>query len=532
MQGQDIRDGVRMKLLDLFESAADYDAMFQFLDKLKIAPEHEAHAKDVGASFNELISQIKRKIDADISWAKMHLKKRDRIIWFLRYDKWAIIRDIEIRLNDAKAFHKVVGDDSISKMEEILKKETGKLQIEGSLPSIHALKTNLDHYIGMPIPQIQNFIFNRQTAEQLFLTFTTLEKEWREQTKGMLIPDESVKKFLDVGDGMAWYDLGKGYCPEEGAAAGHCGNVNGKFRPSETILSLRSEKDQMGTKVHEVYLTFILDTSDGTLGEMKGRGNDKPAERYHKYIIPLIMDPRIKGITGGGYKAQNNFSIFDLGDEEAKKLYDQKPSLATLGEVIRHFGVTPELMTKTRDMLVKNKDITAVGDGEEVKIQIAKEVADISNRSTEFEWCLKAIEEPDTFYNEYHPDKDILESNFNKKNQTEFLRLARKKYKAEAKANEAEVEWTDLGSVLTYMEEHAETDFGALQQAGARADESSSQSGFIDWFTDAVHEDLTMLIDIEIDGASDIEEEIEECPIEFERLWKALSISLCPSKIS
>jgi len=34
---------------------------------------------------------------------------------------------------------------------------------------------------------------------------------------------------------------------------------------------------------------------------MKGRGNDKPAPKYHPYVVELLRHHLIRGIKGGGY---------------------------------------------------------------------------------------------------------------------------------------------------------------------------------------------------------------------------------------
>src|SRR6266851_947531 len=89
-----------------------------------------------------------------------------------------------------------------------------------------------------------------------------------------------------------------------------CGNVPSE-RPGDRILSLR-RKVQRGDMVRWYPIaTFILDR-DGQLGEMKGRGNDKPAPKYHFYIVALLRHHMINGIKGGGYMPENNFAMEDL----------------------------------------------------------------------------------------------------------------------------------------------------------------------------------------------------------------------------
>ena len=59
---------------------------------------------------------------------------------------------------------------------------------------------------------------------------------------------------------------------------------------SDTVLSLRQKVTHDGEKYHRPVLTFILDDR-GFLGEMKGRNNNKPSEKYHSYIVELLKSP-------------------------------------------------------------------------------------------------------------------------------------------------------------------------------------------------------------------------------------------------
>ena len=84
------------------------------------------------------------------------------------------------------------------------------------------------------------------------------------------------------------------------------------------------------------------------LGEMKGRGNDKPAAKYHRHIISLLESDIVKGIQGGGYMPENNFSMNDLKPEEADALMEKKPTLATPLYYYKRNGVDDTLMKMVR----------------------------------------------------------------------------------------------------------------------------------------------------------------------------------------
>jgi len=126
----------------------------------------------------------------------------------------------------------------------------------------------------------------------------------------------SGTKFLDLGNGKAWYSLGKGSCSEEAKSMGHCGN-----EPSEVagddILSLREEHRTSDGKIWHKPTTTVIN-NDGYLGESKGRANTKPQDK--EAMTTLLKDPRIKANIGGGYDSSRNFNFNDLDLEDQKEL--------------------------------------------------------------------------------------------------------------------------------------------------------------------------------------------------------------------
>lgn len=202
--------------------------------------------------------------------------------------------------------------------------EHSALRLTG-FSDIEVIERSIDHYLSLPIPAIQNYRFGWQTEHAVFEEFQRHEEIWKEENKGLIPFDpDNESTFLKLADGYEWVLLPREYCHKEGKAMGHCGNA-GSPQPGDRILSLR----QRAPNGWRVCLTFILD-KNAKLGEMKGRGNDKPAPRYHPQIKALLMDSRIKGIKGGGYLADHNFDLTDLAPEDREGILEQRPELATL----------------------------------------------------------------------------------------------------------------------------------------------------------------------------------------------------------
>ena len=290
----------RMTLKDLFfmDEAQDYKAMFQALIQKK--------------------PELEKTVDAYITQAKTMLKKLDRITWFLKQARLLIAHN-----TDKTLFDQYLAD---------IKKRNPQFK---QTSRIDDLLQELAHFVSMNIPEIERYSFVNQSPDKVLEDLEDLEKTYSDKAVEGTIPykedmiDKQVKVVKDFGDGYYWVDLNRSSCRLEGGAMGHCGNT-ASAKSDDTILSLRKlikrGKDQ-NSWLWEPHLTFILD-GEGKLGEMKGKNNEKPDEKYHRYIIELLRNTKlVKGIKGGGYAPENNFDIEDLSSSEKEQLLKINPAL-------------------------------------------------------------------------------------------------------------------------------------------------------------------------------------------------------------
>jgi len=220
-----------------------------------------------------------------VKWALDTLKKDDRVVWFLR---------------NYRADPKLWSDDTKKSLEHFMSmthlKDIEKLKFEA--------KWSYDDGIN-----------KLQEVEQSAIC--------KLGDKGAALPEQG-KKIVDLGSGWAWWDLQTTSDKEEGNAMGHCGNTASPHE-GDTVLSLRQEKKIGTATFYQPNLTFIL--NDGVLGEMKGRANERPSEKYHKYIVKLLKAPMVKHVWGGGYEPYRNFSFDDLSEAEQAEILKLKPDI-------------------------------------------------------------------------------------------------------------------------------------------------------------------------------------------------------------
>jgi hypothetical protein len=309
-------------------------------------------AQNYEGMFNDILKfdadpRLRQQITQDINWARKILRKNDRIIWFLRWSK------IWYQLSGGIwAGGKADASLSCALQQYNRRFQTG--YVAGDLRSPPVMEQQLGHFLSLPVPEIQNYAFRTESPRHLFELFAGYEAAWRqriEEEKSLISPESEDEILISFQDGFAWWLLPRGGCPVEAKAMGHCGNVPSQ-RSGDQILSLRRQVIRGDVTRWYPVATFILN-SDGQLGEMKGRGNDKPQPKYHPYIVELLRHHMILGIKGGGYMPENNFSMTDLDPQTREQLIAEKPELKGLLGYYEEEGMTDRVLdmlgTKLRE---------------------------------------------------------------------------------------------------------------------------------------------------------------------------------------
>ena len=264
--------------------------MFDFRHYIDLITEAQ-HDALVDAIIRQFPDQ-KQEIQDHATWASQTLKKADRINWYLG--------KLRAYLSD-QLTPEVLGDYRFTTMQQ--------------------LQHDLAHFYGFNDAAIDSYQYRRQSIGDLIRDLKELEAKWvakQDQERGV-DPQPGDYVLFEFAGGIKWWWIDRAYCSEEGRSGKHCGNVTGQTKTDQRILSLRNNRNQ-------VILTFILEP-DGTLGEMKAKGNQKPNEFYHPHIMKLLLWDKITGISGMGYLPDMNFSVFDLNEEYLNYLDQHKPKL-------------------------------------------------------------------------------------------------------------------------------------------------------------------------------------------------------------
>jgi len=291
--------------------------------------------------------EFKTELTNELNWAMRVLKKSDKIMWYLRYVKFNILQ----RMSTGTA---------VGEVEEMFKPHYAKFAKQVTTKSGRPVdnwvvdakevqgrqfKEQMQHFMSLEIPAFMNMTFGWERPGDILNIFTPIEKAWQKKAVATVPHDEEVTVMIQFPDGSAWVDLEKNYCDAEAKAMGHCGNAADPY-DEDTVLSYRTIEDIEGMKMWKPRLTFILDKSTGLLGEMKGRANQKPDQKYHNVIIKLLQHPDIKGIGRGRWEVHNNFKMSDLPEDIADNLIEEKPALATVEYAYKKMGMTQDLLNR------------------------------------------------------------------------------------------------------------------------------------------------------------------------------------------
>lgn len=319
-----------------------------FIQRIKLLEASRSEYFKMGDAVRNIIKpyapSLADKLDREIDNAIELYKKEDRIIWAIRWIRYRFLYEF---IDELPFFDNDFTDEQRENTAKLLRRyAAGMKNFDMALDDLYDLSKyvmsvpftsriiHFNSFIGQNRlfnPKIESYVFGKKHPNLILAELEEIEKESAKERERIL-PHASesydnAEKIIDFGDGFAWWNLNVPYCDDEGRAMGHCGNHQYGYNSGDRVLSLREESEVMidGQKklIHIPHLTFIL-KKNGSLGEMKGYANEKPKQKYHKYIVALINSDLVNGIRGGGYDPANNFSLKDLSDEDLGKIDSEK----------------------------------------------------------------------------------------------------------------------------------------------------------------------------------------------------------------
>ncbi len=319
------------------------------------------------------VTEIDRTVARKVDETRKTLKREDRIIWALRFYKKALIEQLLWMVaNEPDFFQKrfrsrplpdqrnlvrqlqKLSDVDIAPFQEYDPNDPAAMESPYSgFSVIDAINNRIGHFLNVantygqndPENIIHTLQFSRQTFGEVVSLLRRGEIEMRrrhfpggiqmfptpEGPFDLRDNEGPVETIVEFPNGWRWFDLHRP-CSEmrddreaasDIAITGHCANVASKVGLTAFELA-----EPLGNNMWKHHAFFVMH-SNGQLGEMKGRKNQKPSPRLEKYIFELLRrEKRIQGIGGPTFwNSAHNFALNDLTKPHLETLKQERPEI-------------------------------------------------------------------------------------------------------------------------------------------------------------------------------------------------------------
>lgn len=267
-----------------------------------------------------------------VKWAMEHLKKNNRIIWFLRWYALRITYSTFRRRNAYDTYDKMIplfgglAAKAGMDLDKFIEVAEG-MNLDELLPRLEHFFN--EHTIAA-VPKIRNYSFQWQTPDQVLSDLEKLEEEVRVKQGGidpkvLIRPDQfekNAEKLVEFPDGWAWFKLHTHTSKEESRSGNNCGTCE---LGESTLLSLRRPIKIGKETWWKSELTAEL-TADNKIRQLR-HGNEKPDDEYHPYIMKLLLMGDIDGFELPEYQPKDTFYVEDLSDNDKATLEAESPDL-------------------------------------------------------------------------------------------------------------------------------------------------------------------------------------------------------------
>lgn len=243
-------------------------------------------------------------------------------VWIANHLKYIIVNGVMDTTDDDKISRERVEKLMMNGIgsDDYLEKDIKKEWSDGIESVVQSFIEVIDEDINFILDWLKNPLRDEKVnlGNLKFEEAKRKSEEWHNSLKATgKITDESGKIFIEFDDGFYWIDLQTTSSQDEATAMGHCGNTN----DGDTLFSLRD-------KNKSPHVTVAYDSKDHAIYQMKGRGNEKPVEKYHPYIYRLLVDPELKPqYFAYEYLKEEDFNMSDFDEETFKKVYNYNPNL-------------------------------------------------------------------------------------------------------------------------------------------------------------------------------------------------------------
>lgn len=217
--------------------------------------------------------------------------------------------------------------------------------------------------LGRPdMSHARNIDFNKGSMANLFsrlkrVTDEIMARTQKKERVRLLESQSPSEIFLELENGWKWVKIKDSYNRKrddvEAQLMGHCATPEWE---NSFLISLRDKNQEpwVTATIKEIAEEILI------LGQVKGRGNDKPPQKFIEQIYELYALPEIIAQKTDDYK---DWTVKDFSITQIETLKDDKPYFFDSKRVAEYFPMK-KIIAIVKDMLREEGRITVENNGD------------------------------------------------------------------------------------------------------------------------------------------------------------------------
>lgn len=336
---------------EYLEEKANVKAMIADFDeaKLKSAIFDAVKAADpdgsIKGNLDHVISKVVTALQEYAPQIQDMLEREDRVVWAIKNLKLGLLSSIASTADnwysgaERDRIDTILWDGVFSKMNFVqkLSKSWGRDLTKdfyqrnansGVYVPTRAMGDieDLGRVLRSGIKAVEDYVWAPDlTYNALYNALSEIIAEYKKQLEGWALVDENDGDEIVIAykpEKLYWFDLQRPSCSLEGDAAGHCGNFP-RSNTNDNLYSLSTLKKVGKEWYRYPHVTVVLE-EDGLLGEIKGRGNTTPHDKYGDKLVDLCLLPPVKGIGEARWEEEENWTWDHFTEEQKERILDKK----------------------------------------------------------------------------------------------------------------------------------------------------------------------------------------------------------------
>lgn len=304
--------------------------------------------------------------EKELRCATQTLKRDPCVVWYLKWFRAALAIIAKTRF--AEAGQSIDEVPTVNDVYRAITKGMDYTEFEDKITK-HGLKymrkrrAKVELALSYRIPKIETYPFTNNNFVSTCDEINQYLDDWLYNLRVVdmdTYPEAyRIETLIQYPDGSRWVNLHRSECPIEGKSMKDCGRTGANNVGVTDILSYRVPVSDRGVplkNVHgesrywkpHIHATYNFDRH--RIGDIRGKCNEIPNEKYHKVIVDLLSFPWINGFTDQEFLGPV-FSMSSLSDDLQYQAYLANPRLFHMKDVYHTYEVTPKYVEALYDII-------------------------------------------------------------------------------------------------------------------------------------------------------------------------------------